>query len=404
MTGKSWKIAVVGGGIGGLTLALALRDYGIEVDIYEQTGELREVGAAVALSGNGTRFYERFGLRPKFDEVAFSISTLIHRDGRDGRVIGRNSGSPSYEEQFGACYWGVHRADLQAILSEAVGMEQIHLGKRLISLKNNGREVILSFEDGSVESADLVIGADGVRSRVRRWMLGYDDAMYSGCSGFRGIVAPEKLDLLPDPDAIQFWMGPGGHLLHYPIGPGDHNFLLVQRGPSPWIESDWVTGAREGEQLKHFSEWHPAVVQMISAVPTSSRWALFHRPPLGRWSKGRVTLVGDAAHAMVPHHGQGANQAIEDVIVLAKCFAENGPDQYQQAQENYESLRRGRTRKIQHASLMVADMLHLPAGPLADKRNSRLARRFGMMQFLGWIHEFDSSSQLPETRSGGTWL
>lgn len=404
MTQKDWKIAVVGAGIGGLTLALALRQRGIEVDLYEQTSELREVGAAVALSANATRFYDRIGLRAKFDEVCFSISTLLYRDGRDGRVIGKHRGDPTYEKQFGACYWGIHRADLQAILSQAVGMDRIHLGKRLSEIEDKGSEVVLSFEDGSSARADLVIGADGARSLVRRWMLGYDDALYSGCSGFRGIVPPEMLDLLPDPDAIQFWVGPGGHLLHYPIGQGDHNFLLVERNPSPWPVREWVTGAEKGEQLRRFADWHPAVVQMISAVPTSQRWALFHRPPLGRWTRGRVTLLGDAAHALVPHHGQGANQSIEDAVVLADQLAEHGPGHFGEALEGYERLRRGRTRKVQFASISTADVLHLPDGPAADARNARLAQREEVMHNLGWIHDFDPATDTPSERQGGTWL
>jgi salicylate hydroxylase len=404
MTDRAWKIAIVGGGIGGLTLALALREHGIAADIYEQADELREVGAAVALSANGTRFYENTGLRSKFDGVAFEIQTLIYRDGRTGQVIGKHNGRPSYRAQFGAPYWGVHRADLQAILSRAVGMDRIHLSRRLADLQDSGDEVTLRFEDGSSTRANLVIGADGARSLVRRWMLGYDDALYSGCSGFRGIVAPQLLDKLPDRGAIQFWMGPGGHLLHYPIGNGDHNFLLVERNPSPWPVREWFMPGKEGEQLRHFGGWHPAVVQMITAVPISQRWGLFHRPPLSRWSKGRVTLMGDAAHALVPHHGQGANQTIEDAVVLAASLAEAGPGQVVQAQERYERLRRGRTRKVQYASISTADILHLPDGPSADQRNSRLATFEGIEHHLGWIHEFDAATQAPNDRQGGTWL
>lgn len=398
------RIAVVGGGIGGLTLALALRRHGIDVDIYEQAGELREVGAAVALSANATRFYDRIGLKPQFDGVAFDIQTLVYRDGRSGRVIGRHQGRPDYRTQFGASYWGVHRADLQAILARAVGMERIHLDRRLVGLDDDGRAVTLHFADGRRAEADLVIGADGARSFVRRWMLGYDDALYSGCSGFRGIVPPSLLDKSPDPDAIQFWMGPGGHLLHYPIGNGDHNFLLVERHPSPWPAREWVIAAAEGEQLRHFGAWHPAVVQMITALPISPRWGLFHRPPLSRWSKGRVTLIGDAAHALVPHHGQGANQSIEDAVVLAASLAEAGPGALAAAQERYERLRRGRTRKVQFASITTADVLHLPDGPAADARNARLATTDGIQHHLGWIHEFDPASQAPSERQGGTWL
>jgi salicylate hydroxylase len=404
MADPGWRIAIVGGGVGGLTLGLALRAQGIEADIYEQADELREVGAAVALSANATRFFERVGLAAQFAGVAFDIGTLVYRDGRSGQVIGRHSGRPSYREQFGAPYWGIHRADLQKILSGSLGMQRIHLGRRLADLTQSADEVTLRFTDGSTARANFVVGADGARSTVRQWMLGYDDVLYSGCSAFRGIVAPERLDRLPDPDAIQFWMGPGGHLLHYPIGNGDQNFFLVERHPAPWPAREWTMPAHEGEQMARFKDWHPAVTQMIEAVPISPRWGLFHRPPLSRWSKGRVTLIGDAAHALVPHHGQGANQSIEDVVVLARCLAESNAADHAQAQDRYERLRRGRTRKVQYASITTADVLHLPDGASADRRNARLATSEGILNHLGWIHEFDPATQVPNDKQGGTWL
>ena len=399
------KIAIVGAGIGGLTLALALREHGIDAQLYEQTDELREVGAAVALSANATRFYERMGLRPAFERVCAEVPGLVYRDGRSGALIGHHRGAPDYREQFGGSYWGVHRADLQAVLSGAVGLGRIKLSHRLVDLAQHPDRVSLTFANGQRVEADLVIGADGARSITRRWMLGYDDALYSGCSGFRGVVPAERLDLLPDPETIQFWVGPGGHLLHYPIGDrGDQNFLLVERHPSPWPSREWVMPASEGDQLRHFKDWHPAVVQMISAVPVSQRWGLFHRPPLGRWSKGRVTLIGDAAHALVPHHGQGANQSIEDAVVLAAQLGKAGPGSWREAQEAYERLRRGRTRKVQYASISTADVLHLPDGPATRERNARLGSREGVLHHLDWIHDFDALAQEPNERQGGTWL
>ena len=398
------RIAIVGGGIGGLTLAIALRQYGLQVEIYEQTAELREVGAAVALSANATRLFEQFGLGPQFASRWFEVSALIYRDGRSGRVIGEHQAGPSYRQRFGAPYVGIHRADLQAILAAAVGLDRIRLGKRLVGLDDTGARAALHFDDSSTTEADLVVGADGARSFVRQWMLGYDDALYSGCSGFRGVVPMDQVPSLPDPTAIQFWIGPGGHLLHYPMGNNHINFLLVERHPTPWPRQEWVMPATEGEQLRHFADWHPAIVEMITARPVSDRWGLFHRPPLGRWSKGRVTLLGDAAHALVPHHGQGANQSIEDAVVLAACLGEAGSGPLAEAITRYERLRRGRTRKVQYASISAADILHLPDGDNADRRNARLGSPDGTLHHLGWIHEFDASTQEPSERQGGTWL
>jgi salicylate hydroxylase len=398
------RIAVVGAGIGGLTLAIALRRLGIAVDVYEQTAELREVGAAVALSANGTRFFEQFGLISRLAGHGAEVEALIWRDGRSGALVGKHPVGPEYRQRFGAPYLGIHRAELQAVLSSAAGLDRIHLSKRLVDIDDSGARAVLRFDDGTTADADLVIGADGARSLVRRWMLGYDDALYSGCSGFRGIVPMDKVPGLPDPMALQFWMGPGGHLLHYPMGNGFINFLLVERHPTPWPHDEWILPGVEGEQLRHFAGWHPAVVEMITANPISPRWGLFHRPPLGKWTRGRVTLLGDAAHQLAPHHGQGANQSIEDAIVLAACLADAGSGAFDTAIERYERLRRGRTRKVQYASISAVDILHLPDGEHAARRNARLATFDGALHHLGWIHEFDAGAQEPSERQGGTWL
>lgn len=387
MSATDPTIAIVGAGIGGLTLGIELRRRGFAVEIYEQTDELREVGAAVALSANATRFYiDRFGLEPQLKESWNEINGLVYRDGASGQVIGRHLTREEYRSRFGAPYIGIHRADLQAVLSDALGPESLHLGKRLTAIDDTGSRCHLAFDDGSTAVADLVIGADGVRSTVRRWLLGYDDALFTGCTGTRGIVAPELLSELPDPDTIQFWIGPGRHLLHYPIGSGEQNFLLVQRGPAPWSQEAWVTPIENGSHVDGFQDWHPAVVQMITAVPVTQRWALFHRPPLRTWSRGRVTLLGDAAHAMAPHHGQGAGQSIEDAIVLADLLA--GTTDWNHARAEYERRRAARTRKVQFASITAADVLHLADGPRAERRNARLADVAGFDRHYTWIHAF----------------
>ena len=400
-----FRIAIVGGGIGGLTLAIALSRHGIECEIYEQADELREIGAAVALSANATRFYEKWGLGDEFAQSSYEVSELIYRDGKSGHVIGRHEAGAAYRERYGAPYLGIHRAELQRILSTEVGMDRIHLSKRLADIDDSGDQAVLYFEDGSSAEADLVIGADGARSTVRRWMLGYDDCMYAGYSAFRGVVSIDKLQSLPDPTAIQFWTGDAAHLLHYPIGNNDINFFLVQRDPSPWPAREWLMPATEGEQLEHFHAWHPAVVEMISAEPVSPRWGMIYRMMLGRWSKGHITLMGDAAHALVPHHGQGANQSIEDAVVLADCLADAGSDSLATTLERYEKLRRGRTRKVVHASVTTGDMLHLPEGENKVKRDARFASTEAMQHHLDWIHGFDASNfSEPDERQGGTWL
>ena len=358
----SKRIAIIGAGIGGLTLGIELQRRGLDVQLYEQTPVLREVGAAVSLSANATRFYDqRFGLAEPLGAVSAEVDGLIFREGRTGERIARLSSHDEYRRRFGASFLGIHRADLQSILFSALDPDSLHLAKRVVDIDDSGSAAVLRFADGDAAEADLAIGADGASSLTRRMLLGYDDARWSGCSASRGIVAPELMPSLPDPEAIQFWMGPGGHLLHYPIGSGDQNFFLVRRERLPWSEKGWVVPVEEGHQLEGFEDWAAPVVEMVTAVPVTERWALFFRPPLTHWSDGRITLLGDAAHATVPHHGQGANQSIEDAIVLSDLLA--GSDDWDAARLEYERRRRFRTRRVVDASVAVGEMLHLPDGP-----------------------------------------
>ena len=238
-----------------------------------------------------------------------------------------------------------------------------------------------------------MVGADGVHSLVRSWVTGGDEPVYSGTSGFRGLVPAALLPHLPDPGALQFWMGPGAHLLHYPIEGGRViNFLAVIDSPRQWTAPGWMEPAEPGAHLAAFRGWHPAVTEMISAVPQSPRWGLFAQRPLARWSRGRVVLLGDAAHAMLPHHGQGANQTIEDAAVLA---AELGaelsaglgrPGDVAAALHRYTVRRRVRTRQVQMLSWAASAELHLPDGPAARHRDALLP---GLAARLAWIHGYN---------------
>lgn len=384
-------VVIIGAGIGGLTLDLALRERGIEAVLLERTAELREVGAAVALSANATNLFRRLGVYDALDEVSWPQTDLIFRDGRSGSTLGRTPVGETYRRRFGADYWGVHRADLQRVLSEAVGSERVHLSHHVTGLREEEDRVIVELADGSHLSAGIVVGADGARSIVRRWVVGHDDAIYSGRSGFRGIVPTGQLTELPDPRAIQFWIGPTGHLLHYAMGSEgqDVNFLAVSREPEQWTSPEWVVPARDEEKLAPFAGWHPAVTQMIESVEVTQRWALMRRPPLSSWHRGRVVLLGDAAHALVPHHGQGANQAIEDTWALAEALAGTDPDDPTAAFTAYEGRRKLRTRAVQFASWQVAEVLHLPDGPLADARNARMATADFFEETLAWVHGYD---------------
>jgi salicylate hydroxylase len=251
---------------------------------------------------------------------------------------------------------------------------------------------VLEFANGRVERADIVVGADGVRSTVRRWVTGADDAIYTGTSAFRGIVPVENLQSLPDPHAIQFWMGPDAHLLHYAIGGNGEpvNFFAVVETPRIWLHDGSIVEVGEDVPVASFRGWHPAVTEMIRAASSPIRWGLFAVRPLLRWYHGRVVILGDAAHGMLPHHGQGANTSIEDAFALAGLLVEGRGD-LEATFSRYQAMRRARTRTIQRSAWVTSGLLHLPDGPSAQARDRKVAR---VARDFGWIHEYDVQKEL----------
>ena len=334
---------------------------------------------------------ERLQLLGDVRVAATEPTELIHRDGRTGvrvsshpvRLGGR------YEARFGAPYFGIHRADLQKALSKRLG-GAIHLGHGLVSLAESASSVRMSFANGVERDVDMVVGSDGVRSVVRRFVSGEPGVIYSKTSAFRGIVPARNLHALPDAEALQFWMGPRAHLLHYAIGKAaeDINFFAVVEGPQTWPHEDkWIVGARPGDAAESFAGWHPAVTEMISAGWVDKRWGLFVVQQPKRWHTGRVVLIGDAAHGMLPHQGQGANATIEDVVTLAELLARGRQQPPVDTFVAYERLRKARTRAIQRASWATNTALHLPDDAALDRRNSVLR---GFPERYGWIHSFDA--------------
>jgi salicylate hydroxylase len=388
------SVVIIGAGVGGLTLALALRQWGIEAEILEQSAGLREVGAAVALAANATRLLRDLGLGDGLARVSTEPSRLVHRDGRDGHLIAATRGPEWYRSAFGAPFVGLHRADLQRLLADAVGPEHLFLECRVEALEEHDGGMRVRCWPGAAFDADVVVGADGVHSLTRDWVTGGDEPVYSGTSGFRGLVPAGQLRHLLDPGALQFWVGPGAHLLHYPICGGELiNFLAVIDAPARWVAPGWMEPAEPGAHLEAFAGWHPAVTELIGAVPQSPRWGLFARRPLAQWSRGPVVLLGDAAHAMLPHHGQGANQAIEDAFVLAQELGTAGD--VLAALHRYARRRRVRARQVQLMSWAASAALHLPDGPAAQRRDAYLAR---LPEHLAWIHGHDALARPQRTR------
>jgi salicylate hydroxylase len=384
------NVAVVGGGIGGLVLALALRERGIGFEVYEQAEELREIGAAVALSANGTRELRRLGLGEPVEGVSVIPSALVIRRWDSGEIIadhpiGRDG---VYEATFGAPYYGVHRVALLQALAEQLAGEGLSLGRRCVGVEERRSGAELHFADGASAAADVVVGADGVHSVTRPHVVGEVRGRYSGTVGYRGLVPVEKMPSLPDPTPLQFWAGPGRHLLHYAIDGGRTvNFLAVVRVPE-WTSQEWMEHCPVGDALDAFAGWHPAVTEMVGATDVGARWALHDLAPLERWHTDRVVLMGDAAHAMVPHQGQGANQTIEDAIALADCLAD--AHDFGSALRHYAERRQKRAARVQGWSRRAADLMHLPDGPEVGPRDAVFADLYSE---LAWIHSYDAHGE-----------
>lgn len=394
------RVAVVGAGMGGLTLAIALRELGVRVEVFEQAAELAEVGAAVALAANGTRLLRRLGVDDALASASAEPTELQFRRWDDGSMIWSHPIGDWYREQFGAPFYGLHRKDLQRSLVDRVSPEVVRLGHRVVEVVEEATAARLVFEGGGSAVADVVVGADGVHSALRRHVAGGTPrAVFSGDVGFRGLIPVEAMPLLPDPGALQFWVGPGAHLLHYPIYPDSRvvNFLAVVPR-AEWTAATWREPCEVDEAVNAFTGWHPAVTGMVGAVEQDPAWwALHDFAPLQRWSEGRVVLLGDAAHAMLPHQGQGANQAIEDAVTLAHCLATAGEVGLSPAIERYERLRRARSRQAQRYSRLAAACLHVPDGPAATQRNTGLAT---LAADLAWLHSYDVHEHLPTTGAG----
>ncbi|WP_369033889.1 FAD-dependent oxidoreductase [Streptomyces adonidis] len=389
------KVTVVGAGIGGLTLAIALQRQGVDVEVCEQARELDEIGAGIGLFANGTRLLARLGLGPALDAHSCDPTEVIFRDGLGGARIASHvlAEGDWYRTEFGSRYSGIHRKDLQRILVDALEPGTIRLGRRLTGLTEEpGGTAAMHWADDTVSRSDVIVAADGIRSLVRPWVTGTDAVRYSGTSGFRGVVRVADLPSLPDPRAIQYWVGDGAHLLHFPIGPDyEHvTFLAVVESPKQWPDQErWRVPCTTEDALAPFRGWHPAVTEMIGALPHTERWGLFGLGPLPTWSRANVVLLGDSAHGMLPHHGQGANQSVEDAFALAEILtAEDGTPPAARL-ERYWRLRMPRAQRVQKVSWVTNRWLHIPDGPEVPERDA-LFRAVGTN--LPWVHEYDAQS------------
>jgi salicylate hydroxylase len=338
-----WRIVVVGGGIGGLFAAKALIAHGFQVLVYEQAPILSEVGAGVFLTPNSVRQLQRVGLGPAVERWGARVGPESRYFRHDGAPIApvQVTDSSGWNATF-----GMHRADLVEFLAAALPAGIVHTGHRCTGFEQDREKARVSFANGTVVEADLVIGADGIHSDLRPHVFPPSNPVFSGSIAYRGVVSHKLIPRWPT-NAWLMWLGKGKHFLTFPVRAGELiNYVGFVPADQEMKESWSAPGDPDLLRLE-FNGWDPRIESLLQQVQTTFRWALYDREPLETWTRGRLTLLGDAAHPMLPHLGQGANQSIEDGMALATILAHMDRKAAPAALIAYERLRRERVAQVQ---------------------------------------------------------
>lgn len=386
-------VLIVGAGIGGLTAALALLKRGYRVDLYEQAAELKEVGAGVQISANGTRALFHLGVGEGLARHACEPQAKEVRLWDTGQAWKLFDVGPTSVARFGFPYFTMYRPDLLDALAAGVRRAApgcIHLNRKCVGFADDGERVTVHFADGSTAGGEMLIGADGVHSKVRAQMWGADAPRFTGCMAWRGIVPMRQLPGHLARMVGTNWLGPGGHVVHYPLHGGEvMNFVGVVERDDWQVESWSVRGTHE-ECLQDFARWHEDVRTLIRNIGTPYKWALMGREPMARWSQGRVTLLGDACHPTLPFMAQGAVMAIEDGVILARALDQYGD--IGEAFSRYEAARNERTAKVVRASSANAKRFHSQTLSTAGEAQAYLEREFSeekVKDRYDWLFEYD---------------
>lgn len=342
---------VIGGGIGGLTAALCLRRAGIDVTIYEQAPEITEVGAGLQVAPNATKVLRRLGLGDVLEGTGV-LPDLLESLSMAGELLAvhdLNADPPPY----GAPHYVMYRPDLIDGLRRGLPDSAIVLSKECVSVEQTADEAVAVFADGSRASADLIVAADGIKSRIRQVLFGADEVSYSGRVGYRSLLPAEAVADLALPNTTRKYWGPvlGHHLVHYFVAGGTLLNVFAVVPEEQWTAESWTARGSVDELRAAFAEFASPVPEMVGRIEEPYKWALNDRPPLDAWSQGRVTLLGDACHPMVPFLGQGATMAVEDAVILARCLSAAGD--LPRALEAYERTRKARTTAMQTGSRTV---------------------------------------------------
>jgi len=354
---SSCKIAIVGGGLAGLATAQALKSVGLKAEVFEQAPALGEIGAAVNTSPQAVKALRAIGVGEKIAAVGTRSPGIYTRNMQTGEFIELNDRMKA-AEKYGAPYYTFHRADLLDALASGLDPSAAHLGHRLTAIEERDDRVLLTFDNGAQVEAEIVIAADGVRSVIRRALYGADNPSYTGQMVWRSLLNGNDVpkEVLEPTGHIQ-WVGPGCHLLAYYIRGTRQVNIVTQEDTDKWVEEGWSTRGDPDEMRLSFPNPEPRLAKLLSIVTECSKWGLFTRPLTQNWGRGRIQLIGDAAHAMLPNAGQGACQAFEDAYILSR-WLESASDPVE-AFANFRRVRIPRVHGIQRLSFSNAKFKHM---------------------------------------------
>ncbi|MEY2759760.1 MAG: hypothetical protein RIR33_3538 [Pseudomonadota bacterium] len=386
------KVVIAGGGIGGLSAAIALAKVGFEVELVERAQALTDVGAGIQLSPNATKGLAGLGVLEAVAQAGSTPLTLEMRIGRTGEKVFSIPIAQEARRRYGSPYIHVHRADLIEVLARAAAFAgvAVRLGARVSAYVRDRDGLRVGLDTGAIVPCDLLVGADGMRSTVRRQMMVEQEPRYTGAVAWRMTV---PADVAPDlPQAAIVWAGPGRHAVTYRIRRGELiNFVGVVE-TDRWPGESWDQPGNPTDLADDFGGWAPPIPDILVSASQCFVWALFDRDPLPTWSGDRVVLLGDACHPMPPFQAQGAAMAIEDAIVLAKCLQAHGVSQ--DALTRYEQLRKPRATKVLASARANMGLFHrsnaltqaATYGPM--KLADRLFPAF-VRSRQDWIYDYD---------------
>lgn len=347
------KTGIAGAGIGGLTAAIALRRMGHEVVLFEQAPRFSRVGADINLTPNAVHALDRLGVGDTLRETAARPTHRISRTWDTGEETSRLEMADEAQARYGAPQLTLHRADLMNALESAVPAGAVRFGRRVAGIERapDGASTI-TFADGSSETVDLLIGADGIHSAVRASMFGPDHPQFTGLVAYRAVVPASRLEGVPNLGAFTKWWGPDPaiQIVTFPLNRGRDIFVFATRPQDSWREESWTMPGDVGELREAYAGFHPDARALLDACDEVLKSALYVRDPLPRWSVGRQTLLGDACHPMTPFMAQGACMAIEDAVVLARCLDDDSLPDAAARLSRYEQLRLPRTSRVQRGS------------------------------------------------------